>query len=184
MIIKKNKNRNFKRREFVKANRNIRVPELRVLNEHGEMIGVMPTNDALKIAYDQEKDLVLVTENARPPIAKIIDLAKYRYQQKQKVAESRKKAKKQDIKEIRFTPFIGEADFDTRLKKITKFLEKGDKVRITVEFRRGRQMTKKEFGYEMFDKVFAATDELADIEIKPKMMGPRLMAQMTPKKKK
>lgn len=183
MIIKKHK-RNFTRKEFVKANRNIRVPQVRVLSEHGEMIGVMDTRDAQQKAFEQEKDLVLVTENANPPIAKIIDLAKYKYQLQQKKAESRKKARKQDLKEIRFTPFIGEADFETRLRKIKKFLEKGDKVRITVEFKRGRQMSKKEFGFDTFDRVFAATEELADIEIKPKMVGPRLMAQISPKKKK
>lgn len=183
MIIKKRK-RNFRKKEFVKANRNIRVPQVRVLTEHGDMIGVMDTREAQQKAFEQEKDLVLVTENANPPIAKIIDLAKYKYQQQQKKAESRKKARKQDLKEIRFTPFIGEADFETRLRKIKKFLEKGDKVRITVEFKRGRQMSKKEFGFETFNRVFAATEELADIETKPKMVGPRLMAQISPKKKK
>lgn len=183
-MINKRKNRNFSKKEFVKANRNIKFLQVRVLTEHGEMLGIMPTREAQQKAFDQEKDLVLVTENAEPPIVKIIDLAKYKYQQQQKKAESRKKARKQDLKEIRFTPFIGEADFETRLRKITKFLEKGDKVRLTVEFRRGRQMTKKEFGFETFDRVFSATNEIADIEIQPKMVGPKLMAQLSPKKKK
>lgn len=183
MIIKK-RQRNFKKKEFIKANRNIHVPEVRVLSERGEMIGVMSTRDAQQQAFEAEKDLVLVTENANPPIAKIIDLAKYKYQLQQKQAEGRKKARKQDIKEIRFTPFIGDADFEVRLKKIAKFLERGDKVRITVEFKRGRQMSKQEFGFGTFDRVFAATNEVADIEIQPKMIGPRLMAQISPKKKK
>ena len=183
-MIRKKTNRNFIKKEFIKANRNIHFPEVRVLTERGEMVGVMPTRDALDKAMQEDKDLVLVTEGANPPIVKIIDLAKYKYQLQQKKSESRKRAREQNIKEIRFTPFIGDADFETRLKKINKFLEKGDKVRITVEFKRGRQMSKKEFGYDTIERVFAATAEISDIEIHPKMMGPRLLAQITPKKKK
>jgi translation initiation factor IF-3 len=167
----------------VTANHNIRVPELRVLTDIGEMIGVMSTQEALEKARIAGKDLVMVTETAQPPIAKIIDLAKYRYQLQQKQAEGRKKSKAQDIKEIRFSPFIGEGDFQTRLKKIVEFLKKGDKVRMTLEFR-GRAITKQEFGREHFDRVFAETAELATVEIQPKMLGKKMMAQLMPIKKK
>ncbi len=183
MIKKRFVKQNRQQTKQFKINQYIRFPEVRVLNEYGEMIGVMPTVEAVQKAKAQEKDLVLITENAQPPIAKIIDLAKHKYQLQQKKAEGRKNARKQDIKEVRFTPFIGEADFETRIKKIDKFLEKGDKVRITVEFKKGRQITKKDFGYEMFDKVFARTSETADVEIQPKMIGKKLMAQLMPKKK-
>lgn len=183
MIRKKHSKKRFQNRAFVKANHQIKYPEVRVLTEYGDMVGVMPTREALIKAQQAEKDLVLVTENAKPPVVKIIDLAKFKYQQQQKKAEGRKKAKKQDLKEIRLSLFIGEGDFETRLRKIKKFLEKGDKVRINVEFRRGRQLTKKEFGYEMLDTIFKETEEIADIEIPPKMMGHKLMAQIMPKKK-
>lgn len=160
----------------------IRVPELRVLTERGEMIGVMSTQSAMEQAREQGKDLVLVTESAKPPIAKIINIAKHRYQLQQKMAEGRKKSKAQDIKEVRFTPFIGEGDFQTRLKKVTEFLKKGDKVRLTLEFK-GRAITKQEFGREHFDRVFAETAEIATIEIHPKMLGKKLLAQLMPIKK-
>ncbi len=166
----------------ITANQMIRVPELRVLTERGEMIGVMSTQSAMEQAREQGKDLVLVTESAKPPIAKIINIAKHRYQLQQKMAEGRKKSKAQDIKEVRFTPFIGEGDFQTRLKKVTEFLKKGDKVRLTLEFK-GRAITKQEFGREHFDRVFAETAEIATIEIHPKMLGKKLLAQLMPIKK-
>jgi translation initiation factor IF-3 len=169
-------------RVFVKANHQIRHPEVRVLDEHGGMIGVMSTSEALRQAGELDKDLILVTENAKPPVAKIIDLAKYRYQLQQKKAEGRKKAKKQEIKEVRFTPFMGENDFSGRLKKVIKFLEKGDKVRLSLLFK-GRAITKKEFGFEMYQKIFDATGEIGSVEIVPKMMGKKLIAQLMPVKK-
>jgi translation initiation factor IF-3 len=167
----------------VVANHQIRVPEVRVLNEFGEMVGVMSSAEALQRARSEEKDLVMVTESAQPPIVKIIKISKYRYQLQQKKAEGRKKSKAQEIKEVRLTPFIGEGDFQTRLKKIEGFLNKGDKVRLTLEFK-GRMITKQDFGREQFEKVFEATKDLATLEIVPKMMGKKLMAQLMPIKKK
>jgi translation initiation factor IF-3 len=167
----------------VVANHQIRVPEVRVLNEFGEMIGVMSSAEALQRARSEEKDLVMVTESAQPPIVKIIKISKYRYQLQQKKAEGRKKSKAQEIKEVRLTPFIGEGDFQTRLRKIEEFLKKGDKVRLTLEFK-GRMITKQDFGREQFEKVFAATQDIATLEITPKMMGKKLMAQLMPIKKK
>ncbi len=168
---------------FIQANHNIRVPEVRVLTERGEMLGVMPTREALTQAQDEGKDLVLVTEKSTPPIVKIIDLAKYKYQLQQKQAEGRKKARSQETKEVRITPFIGEGDYQTKLRKIIDFLEDGDKVRITMEFK-GRLITKKEFGEEIFARIFTNTSELATIEIAPQMIGKKIMAQLMPSKKK
>jgi translation initiation factor IF-3 len=147
------------------------------------MLGVMPTSEALEKAQIAEKDLVLVTEGAKPPVVKIIDLAKYKYQLQQKKAEGRKKAKNQDIKEVRFTPFMGEGDFIARLNKVKKFLEKGDKVRLSLQFR-GRAITKKEFGFDLFNRVFEQTTEIGSTEIAPKMMGKKLIAQLMPIKSK
>jgi translation initiation factor IF-3 len=182
VIRRKRHKKKFIRREFVETNHHIRFPEVRVLTEHGEMVGLMPTGEALEKARLQEKDLVLVTKNANPPIVKIIDLAKYRYQLQQKKAEGRKKAKTQDLKEVRFTPFMGEGDFQSRLNKVKKFLEKGDKVRLSLQFK-GRAITKKQFGFEMFDKIFEQTAEIGQAEIKSKMVGKKLIAQLMPVKK-
>lgn len=142
----------------------------------------MPIGEALEKSREVGKDLVLITEKADPPVAKIIDIAKYKYQQQQKDAESRKKAKAQEIKEVRFKPFMSENDFETRLRQVERFLKGGDKVRLSLEFR-GRAITKKEFGFEMFQRVLTATQEYSSVEIEPKMMGKKLMAQLMPAKK-
>jgi translation initiation factor IF-3 len=168
---------------FVKANHAIRFPEVRVLSEHGDMLGVMPIAEAQQMAVNSDKDLVLLTEKAEPPIVKIIDLAKHKYQMQQKQAESRKKARNQDIKEVQFSPFIGEGDFQTKLRKVTEFLTRGDKVRVTVDFKRGRTITKKEFGFEVLNKVFAATADISVIETQPQFFGKKLQAQLMPGKK-
>lgn len=170
-------------RIFVTANRQIRVPQVRVLDEYGEMLGVMTTEEALEKARIAEKDLVLVTENAQPPICKIIDIAKFRYQMQQKKAEGRKKAKTQDIKEVRFTPFMGEADFQSRLKKVVTFLEKGDKVRLSLMFK-GRAITKKEFGFDLFQRIFDETKEVGIVESEPKILGKKLLSLLMPAKTK
>lgn len=168
---------------WVTANHQIRVPEVRVLSEQGEMIGVMSTREALDKAREVEKDLILINDKAQPPVAKIIDISKYKYQQQQKDAESRKKAKAQDTKEVRFTPFMGEGDYQSRLNKVIDFLKDGDKVRLSLQFK-GRLITKKEFGYEMFKKVISATEDIASVEIQPKLMGSKLLAQLQPVSKK
>jgi translation initiation factor IF-3 len=147
------------------------------------MLGVLQLSDALRQAQEAQKDLVLVSEKADPPIAKIIDLAKYKYQIKQKESESRKRSKAQDIKEVRFTPFMADGDFEGRVRKVLQFLKKGDKVRLTLQFK-GRVITKKEFGFSVFARVIAATQEFASVEMEPKMMGQKLIAQLMPVKSK
>lgn len=167
----------------VVANHQIRFPQVRVLSDKGEMMGVMSIKDAQYKAHAVGEDLVLVTPKADPPIVKIIDLAKFKYQQKQKKAEGRKKAKRQETKGVRLTPFIGEGDFQTRLKKIVKFLEQGHKVRIEIAFVKGRQITKKEFGYRNFERIFEHTADIAVVEIQPKAIGKKIMTQLMPVKK-
>ena len=181
MRIKPSKNKQSFSKKYYTVNERITAQEVRVLNEFGDMVGVMSKFEALDRAREVDKDLVLVNESAQPVIVKIIDLAKYKYQEQQKVAKSRKKAKAQDIKELRFTPFMGEGDFESRLKKVKTFLEKGDKVKLSLMFK-GRAITKKEFGYEAFDKIIEATADISTVEIKPKLMGKKLIAQLMPTK--
>jgi translation initiation factor IF-3 len=166
-----------------KANHQIRFPEVRVLSEHGEMVGIMPTSEALRQAQDQNKDLVLVTEKAKPPIVKIIELAKYKYQLQQRESENRKKSRVQDIKELQFSPFIGEGDLQVRLRRIDEFLTRGDKVRLIVDFKKGRQMSKQEFGHDLLKRIFEVTGDAAVVEIQPQLIGKKLMAQLMPNKK-
>lgn len=165
------------------ANSRVRFPEVRVLDERGEAVGIMSSKEAYDRAREVEKDLVLVTEKAQPPVVKIIGLDKYKYQLQQKEAKSRKKANTQDLKEVQFSPFMSPNDLEYRLKKVIKFLEKGDKVRLSLMFK-GRSILKKEFGYETFNQVIEQTAEFADVEIQPRMMGKKLIAQLMPKKKK
>lgn len=168
---------------FVTANHQISYPELRVMDEHGEALGVLTKTQALAKAEELGKDLVLVTDKATPPVAKIIDLSKYKYQLSQKKAQDRKKTAGQDIKEIRLTPFIGDNDLQSKINKIEGFLKKGHKVRLTMEFR-GRAITHKDLGAQIFDNVINQMAELATVEIEPKMMGKKMIAQIMPVKKK
>lgn len=147
------------------------------------MLGVMPIQEAMNKAREAEKDLVLVTEKSQPPITKIIELAKYKYQLQQKEAESRKKARNQETKEVRFTPFMGEGDYQTKLRRVLEFLNDGDKVRLSIEFK-GRLITKREFGDAIIAKVFADTAEVGVVEIRPQMLGKKIMAQLMPIKGK
>jgi translation initiation factor IF-3 len=169
-------------RERIVANRAIRFPQVRVIGDKGEQVGLMSTEEALEKARIAEKDLVLVTEKAQPPVVKIIELSKFKYQLQQKQAENRKSARQQDIKGVRLKPFMGEADFQTRIRQIERFLKTGDKVRIEVDFR-GRAQTKKEFGYRQFEQIIEVVQEIAEVEIPAKAIGNKLMMQLTPGKK-
>ncbi|MDP0529521.1 translation initiation factor IF-3, partial [Lacticaseibacillus paracasei] len=127
------------------VNDSIRAREVRLISQTGEQLGVKSTRDALAIAEDANLDVVLVSPNAKPPVARIMDYGKFRFELQKKERDARKKQKTVTIKEIRLSPTIGEADFNTRLKNATKFLEKGDKVKVSVRFR-GRAITHKDLG--------------------------------------
>lgn len=182
-MIRKKYNKNRSEQIYVKANHQIRFPRVRVLNEYGESLGEMSSNEALEKAMEQEIDLVLVTEKAEPPVVKIIELSKYKYQLKKKTADTRKKSKTQELKELRFTPFMGEADFDARNRKVRDFLEKGNKVKLTLTFK-GRQIVRKDLGFEVFEKIFTTNADVGKISLPPKLIGKKLQAQLDPIGKK
>lgn len=171
-----------KDRLFVVSNHHIHHDTLRVLGDDGAQLGVMSKEDALNRARNAGKDLVLVTDKATPAIAKIIDLSKYKYQLSRKKAEERQHNKAQDIKEIRLTPFIDTGDLDAKINKVTNFLEKSHKVRLTMEFR-GRSITKKDLGEAVFDQVVQSVSEMATIELPAKLVGKKMMLQLMPIKK-
>jgi translation initiation factor IF-3 len=154
-----------------------------VLDEFGKQIAVMDRDVAIAQAKEQEKDIVLITESAKPPVAKMISFSKFKYQLDQKKAEGKKTSKKQAIKELRFRPFMGQGDFDYRMKKVFEYLEDGDKVRPYVEFK-GREITRKEFGFKLIEKIVEATQEVATVEIPAKLLGKKLFLQLMPVKKK
>ncbi len=170
-----------RRRNRIIANGRIRYPKVRVLDDKGDMIGVMSSKEAYNKAKAQKRDLVLITSQAKPPVVKIIELNKYKYQQQQKAAKSRKKNRAQELKEVRLTMFIGEGDLKARINRVERFLKDNNKVRLSLQFK-GRQITKKQFAYELFDRVIEEMEnkELGKIEIHPKIQGRKMIAQLTP----
>lgn len=168
---------------FFKVNQFITAPELRVIDEFGKQVGVISKHDALQKADELGVDLVEIAPLALPPVAKLINFAKFKYQQQQKNQEEKKKNKKSEIKEIRFTPFIAENDFQNRIKKAIDYLKDGDKVRLVVKFV-GRQITRKDFGDVVLKKATVALAEYSKVEIEPKLIGKQIMMQVAPAKKK
>ncbi len=166
-----------------RINNEIRVPELRVLDSEGKQIGILSTPEALKKAQDAGLDLIEIVANAEPPVAKIIELGKFRYQEEKKQKEAQKKSKAAELKEIRFSPFIGEADYQTRLSRVKEFLENGDKVKLVVVFK-GRQMGSKQFGYNLFQKILNILGDSVVIDMDAKFIGRHLAMIVSPLKKK
>jgi len=168
---------------FFKINQFILANELRVLDQFGKQLGVMSKSEALTKARELGVDVVEIAPKAVPPVAKLIDFAKFKYQIAQKAQEEKKKNKVSDIKELHFTPVIAQGDFDSRMKKARGFLEGGDKVRLVVKFK-GRLITRKEFGEKVMKRIFEALDDISTLEIQPKFLGKELTAQLMPSKKK
>lgn len=182
-MIRKKYNKNRSEQIYVKANHQIRFPKVYVLSEYGESLGEMSSSEALSKAMELESDLVLVTEKANPPVVKIIELSKYKYQLKKKTADTRKKSKTLELKELRFTPFMGEADFEARNRKVRDFLEKGNKVKLTLTFK-GRQIVRKDLGFEVINRIFKENEDLGKVGLEPKLLGKKLQAQIDPVGKK
>lgn len=167
---------------FWRVNQNIRAPKLRVIGSDGKQLGIFALSEALKKAQEAELDLVEIAPAANPPVAKIIDFAKFKYQEEKRNREAKLKEKKgTELKEIWLTPFMAENDYQVRLGRIREFLEEGHKVRVTVRFT-FRQMVHREFGYEILKKVVADTSEISKIDQEPKFLGRQLMMMLTPVK--
>lgn len=162
-----------------RVNRRIRVPEIRVIGEDGEQLGIMPTLQALRRAELANLDLVEVQPRAKPPVCKIMDYGKYKYEQSRKLAESKKKQQQIELKEIKFRPKTGDHDFDVKVKSLRRFLEKGDKGKVTVMFR-GREIVHPEVGREMLNRVIQALGEDALIEQNPRLEGRQMVMIVAP----
>ena len=171
------KNSNSKGRKIisnkVRINEEIRAKELRVIGQSGEQLGIMSAKEALKIAQKAGVDLVEISPNAEPPVAKIIDWGKYQYQKMKEQQKNKKKAKAIELKQMRFGLKIGSGDLEIKLRKIKKFLANGDKVKIQIVFK-GREMAHKEIGFEMAEKIISLLEEDAIVEQKPQMAGRNL----------
>lgn len=149
------------------------------MDEAGKQIGVLPIKEALEKARSLRLDLVEVAPNAQPPVCKIIDFKKFKYLEAKKYQEEKKKSKRVEIKEIRLTPFMAENDFNFRLKRAMQFLKNGHKVKIAVRFK-GRQMEKKDFGYELIRRAIEKLSPYSEAEIEPKFVGIQLETFLVP----
>jgi translation initiation factor IF-3 len=159
--------------QSIRINESIRAQELRVIGSDGEQLGIMSRSDALKAAEEAGVDLVEISPNAAPPVAKIVDWGKYQYQKMKELQKNRKSSKQSELKQMRFGLKIGAGDLEIKLRKIREFLTAGHKVRIQI-FYRGREMAHKELGYEMIDRIVALLEEDAILEQKPQMAGRNL----------
>lgn len=168
---------------FYKVNHFIQANELRVIGDQGQTYGVLSKSEALAKANELGVDLVEIAPNAVPPVAKLINFAKFKYQIQQKIQDDRKKTKNAEIKEIRFTPFIAENDFQNRVRKASDYLKDGDKVKLVVIFK-GRQITRKDFGDAILQKATKALEEIGKVEVQPRLMGKMVFTQIAPSKKK
>lgn len=169
--------RTYKRRseisKSIRINEEIRANELRVIGPDGEQLGILSRSDALKAAEEAGVDLVEISPNAAPPVAKIVDWGKYQYQKMKELQKSKKNSKPSELKQMRFGLKIGAGDLEIKLRKIRGFLAAGHKVRIQI-FYRGREMAHKELGFEMIDRIIALLEDEAILEQKPQMAGRNL----------
>ena len=161
-------------------NEEIREKELRLIDENGSVLGIMSAREAQLIANERETDLVLIAPNAVPPVCKLMDYKKYVFDQAKKEREARKNQKVVDIKEVRLTVGIGDHDFNVKLRSAQKFLEDGDKVKVTVRFG-GREMKYTNEGEILIDKMAEGLKEYGTMDKRPKLEGKRMSALINPK---
>ena len=164
------------------VNEDIRFKEVRVVGANGEQLGILSRNEALDAAYAQGLDLYCVAAGANPPVCKILDYGKYKFDQKKKAREAKKNQQAMELKGLRLSPVIDTHDFETKLKQVSKWLEHGDKVKIDMRFR-GRMITRQDVGKEVMDKFIASLSEVAIVEKKPNLEGNIMSLVLSPKKK-
>lgn len=167
----------------MRINEEIRAREVRVIGSDGEQLGIMSGREAQQLAYEKHLDLVEIAPTAKPPVCRIMDYGKYRYEQQKREKESRKKQKTFDIKEVKLRPGIEEHDFNVKFKNAVRFLEDGDKVKVTIMFR-GRELSHPELGEVLLNKMAAQLKEKAVVERQPKLEGKNMIMIVAPKPSK
>jgi translation initiation factor IF-3 len=168
------------RDEGPRAHDSIQTDPVLLIDQHGENHGVTALDEALAMAEAVGLDLVEVSPNASPPVCKILDLGKYKYQAQKKAAEARKKQKVIEIKEIKMRPNIDTHDYEVKMKAVRRFFEEGDKVKLTLRFR-GREMAHMELGMQLLNRVREEVDGIAKVEAEPKLEGRQMMMVLAPK---
>ncbi|MEP6827296.1 MAG: translation initiation factor IF-3 [Aestuariivirga sp.] len=154
--------------------------DVRLIDAEGNNVGVVPTRQALIMAEEAGLDLVEISPDAQPPVAKILDYGKFKFQEQKRLAEARKKQRIVEIKEIKLRPMIDDHDYDVKMKAAKRFFEEGDKVKVTLRFR-GREMDHQELGHKLLNKVRADTVEIAKVEMEPRFEGRQIIMILSPK---
>jgi len=167
-------------KEGPRANREIRVPRVQLIDEEGKNRGIVSIEEALQAAEEAGLDLVEMAPNANPPVCKIVDLGKLKYQSQKKAAEARKKQKTIEIKEIKMRPNIDTHDYEVKMKAVRRFFEEGDKVKLTLRFR-GREMAHMELGMQLLNRVREEVEPIAKVEAEPKLEGRQMMMVLAPR---
>ncbi|KAB2899142.1 MAG: translation initiation factor IF-3 [Dokdonella sp.] len=165
-----------------RRNHEIRVPRVRVIGPEGEQVGILSRDEALSMAQDAGLDLVEIQPNGDPPVCRIMDFGKFKFEAQKKAHAAKKKQKQVEIKELKFRPVTDVGDYQIKMRNLRRFLEEGDKVKITIRFR-GREMSHQELGRAMVDKITAEIAEEAVIEQFPRMEGRLMVMMIAPKKK-
>ncbi|HEQ98682.1 MAG TPA: translation initiation factor IF-3 [candidate division Zixibacteria bacterium] len=164
----------------MRVNSRIRAPQVRVIDTDGSQIGILPTREAVEKAYEKGLDLVEVSPNAKPPVCRILDFGKYKYEQSKKAKAAKKKQHTVQLKEMRYRPKIEEHDYNFKTRHVKEFLLQGFKVKVFVEFR-GREMAHIEFGKKIMERLQEDLSEVAVVEQRPKMEGRNLIMIVMPK---
>jgi translation initiation factor IF-3 len=167
-------------RDGPRVNREIDAPQVRLVGPDGEMVGVVPLREALYAAEQVGLDLVEISPNAAPPVVKVLDYGKYRFEEQKRKNEARKKQKVIDVKEIKLRPGIDDNDYAVKMRSARRFLEEGDKVKVTMRFR-GREMAHQEFGMDVLVKVRDELQDLSKVEQMPKMEGRQMIMVLAAK---
>jgi translation initiation factor IF-3 len=164
-----------------RVNEQIRTSKIRVVGAEGEMLGVLSVREAIDLAREAGLDLVEVSPNAEPPVCKIVDYGKYKYAQAKRANEARKKQKIIQVKEVKLRPATDTHDLEVKTKQIAKFIEEGDKVKITMRFR-GREMAHPEIGLKIYDSIKATLGEIVKVENNPRLEGKQMVMIVSPNK--
>ena len=158
------------------------MPEVRLIGEAGEQVGIVSIRTAMQMAEEAEIDLVEIAPLAQPPVCRIMDYGKFKYQEAKKAHEAKLKQKQVQVKEVKFRPGTDENDYQIKLRNMVRFLDEGDKVKVTLRFR-GREMAHQEFGMRQLERVKADLEEIGQVEQMPKMEGRQMIMVIAPKKK-
>ncbi len=167
-------------RDGPRVNEDIRVPQVRLIDQDGEMLGVMTAREAVQRAFAVGLDLLEISPNAEPPVCKILDFGKFKYEQQKKKNEAKKKQKVVEIKEVKVRPNIDENDYQVKMRSMKSFIDEGDKVKVTLRFR-GREMAHQDIGIKVLERIRNELDVLTKVEQMPKMENRQMVMVLSPR---